>query len=49
MEKMALQQCVRTYSTDSMGSDVVFTEDSYYQAMLKPTEGRKGSTENLHL
>lgn len=49
MEKMALRQFVRTYSTDSMGSDVVFAEDNYYQGMLKSTEGKKGSTENLHL
>lgn len=45
---MALQKFVRAYSTDSMGSDTVFTEESYYQGMLKSTEGKKGSTEHLH-
>lgn len=43
-EKMALQRCIRTYSTDSMGSAAVFTEESYYHGMLKSTEGKKGST-----
>lgn len=49
VKKMALQQYIRTYSTDTVGSDAVFAEDGYYQGMLKSTEGRKGSSENLHL
>ncbi|KAI4904607.1 hypothetical protein NFI96_017295, partial [Prochilodus magdalenae] len=44
---MALQQCFRTYSTDSVGSDGVFTEDSYYQGILKATDGRKDERDRV--
>lgn len=32
----------RNYSSDSVGSDRVFIEDSYYQGMLKAMDHRKG-------
>lgn len=34
---------MRQYSSDSLGSDGVFIEDSPYQGMLKPMDSRKGS------
>ncbi|GAA6092242.1 plectin-like [Tachysurus ichikawai] len=43
VERMSL----RAYSTDSMGSDVVFAEDSYYQGMLKSTEGKKDERDRV--
>lgn len=46
--EMALQQYFRTNSTDSLGSDAVFTDDSYFQGRLKSTEGRKGSVFKKH-
>ncbi|KAL7883790.1 hypothetical protein SRHO_G00014480 [Serrasalmus rhombeus] len=44
---MSLPQCFRTYSTDSVGSDGVFTDDSYYQGILKATEGRKDERDRV--
>lgn len=46
---MAVYQGYRTYSTDSVGSDVVFTEEGLYQGMLKAMDERKGTTEILSL
>lgn len=39
---MAMEQRFRNYSSDSVGSDRVFVEDSYYQGMLKAMDYRKG-------
>jgi hypothetical protein len=39
---MSMQPVYRTYSSDSVGSDRVFTDGYYYQGMLKATDGRKG-------
>lgn len=39
---MAMEQRFRNYSSDSVGSDRVFIEDSYYQGMLKVMDHRKG-------
>lgn len=39
---MAMEQRFRNYSSDSVGSDGVFIEDSYYQGMLKAMDHRKG-------
>lgn len=38
----AMEQRFRNYSSDSMGSDRVFVEESYYQGRLKATDHRKG-------
>lgn len=46
---MAAYQGYRTYSTDSVGSDVVFTEENHYQGMLRAMDERKGTTEILCL
>ena len=32
---MAMEQRFRNYSSDSVGSDMVFIEDTHYQGMLK--------------
>jgi len=37
-----MEQRVRNYSSDSVGSDGVFIEESYYQGMLKSMDHRKG-------
>lgn len=37
-----MEQRFRNYSSDSVGSDRVFVEDSYYQGMLKAMDYRKG-------
>lgn len=42
-----MEQRFRNYSSDSMGSDRVFIEDSYYQGMLKATDHRKGRVGHL--
>lgn len=39
---MAMEQRFRNYSSDSVGSDGVFIEESYYQGMLKAMDCRKG-------
>lgn len=39
---MAMEQRFRNYSSDSVGSDRVFVEDSYYQGMLRAMDYRKG-------
>ena len=44
---MEMEQRFRNYSSDSMGSDRVFIEDSYYQGMLKATDHRKGRVGHL--
>lgn len=44
---MAVYKGYRTYSTDSVGSDVVFTEDNLYQGMLRAMDERKGTAEIL--
>lgn len=41
---MAMEQRFRNYSSDSVGSDGVFIEDSYYQGMLRAMDYRKGSS-----
>lgn len=46
---MAVYQGYRTYSTDSVGSDVVFSEESPYQGMLRAMDERKGTAEILRL
>jgi len=40
---MAVYQGYRTYSTDSVGSDVVFSDESPYQGMLRAMDERKGT------
>lgn len=45
---MAVYQGCRTYSTDSVGSDVVFTEEGLYQGMLRAMDERKGTMEIIH-
>lgn len=37
-----MEQRFRNYSSDSVGSDRVFIEESYYQGMLKAMDHRKG-------
>lgn len=37
----------RSYSTDSVGSDLVFTEENHYQGMLRAMDERKGTAELL--
>ncbi|KAM4630364.1 plectin a isoform 2-T2 [Polymixia lowei] len=44
---MAMQQNFRSYSSDSVSSDGVFIEDSYYQGMLKATECRKDERDRV--
>ncbi|CAB1321217.1 unnamed protein product [Coregonus sp. 'balchen'] len=45
---MSMQPVYRTYSTDSVGSDRVFTEEGYYyQGMLKATDGRKDERDRV--
>ncbi|KAM3858252.1 plectin a [Diretmus argenteus] len=45
---MAMQKSFRTYSSsDSVSSDGVFIEDSYYQGMLKATECRKDERDRV--
>ena len=39
---MAMHHSFRNYSSDSVSSDGVFIEDSYYQGRLKATDYRKG-------
>ncbi len=47
---MAVYQGYRAYSTDSVGSDVVFTDESHnYQGMLRAMDERKGTAEILSL
>ncbi|KAF7658897.1 hypothetical protein LDENG_00006450 [Lucifuga dentata] len=42
-----MQQRFRNYSSDSMGSDGVFTEDSYYQGILKAMDYRKDERDRV--
>ncbi|RXN34431.1 plectin-like isoform X4 [Labeo rohita] len=45
---MAAYQGYRTYSTDSVGSDVVFTDESHhYQGMLKAMDERKDERDRV--
>ncbi|XP_056255783.1 plectin a isoform X6 [Seriola aureovittata] len=44
---MAMQQRFRNYSSDSVGSDGVFTEDSYYQGMLRAMDHRKDERDRV--
>ncbi|XP_071356214.1 plectin a isoform X8 [Trachinotus anak] len=44
---MAMQQRFRNYSSDSVGSDGVFIEDSYYQGMLKAMDCRKDERDRV--
>ncbi|KAL0962606.1 hypothetical protein UPYG_G00342470 [Umbra pygmaea] len=44
---MSMQPGYRTYSSDSVGSDGVFTEDRYYQGMLKAMDGRKDERDRV--
>lgn len=46
---MAVNQGYRTYSTDSVGSDIVFTDEGHYQGMLRAMDERKGTEEILSL
>lgn len=39
---IAMEQRFRAYSSDSMGSDGVFVEESYYQGVLRAMDHRKG-------
>ncbi|CAN9503672.1 unnamed protein product [Ophioblennius macclurei] len=42
-----MERRVRTYSSDSMGSDGVFLEDSYYQGILKAMDSRKDERDRV--
>ncbi|KAM9838534.1 plectin a [Aulostomus maculatus] len=44
---MAMQQRFRNYSSDSMSSDGVFIEDSYYQGMLRAMDHRKDERDRV--
>ncbi|XP_069032366.1 plectin a isoform X12 [Embiotoca jacksoni] len=44
---MAMQQKFGNYSSDSVGSDGVFIQDSYYQGVLKATECRKDERDRV--
>ncbi|XP_070777554.1 plectin a isoform X2 [Enoplosus armatus] len=44
---MAMKPRFRNYSSDSMGSDGVFIEDSYYQGMLKAMDHRKDERDRV--
>ncbi|XP_019910984.2 plectin a isoform X1 [Esox lucius] len=44
---MSMQPGYRTHSTDSVGSDGVFTEEGYYQGMLKAMDGRKDERDRV--
>ncbi|GAA6233264.1 plectin-like [Lates japonicus] len=44
---MAMGQRFRNYSSDSVGSDGVFIEDSYYQGMLKAMDHRKDERDRV--
>lgn len=44
-----MERKFRNYSSDSVGSDGVFIEDSYYQGMLKAMDHRKGSVCHLYI
>ncbi len=45
---MAVYQGCRMYSTDSVGSDVVFTDESpHYQGMLRAMDERKGTAVSI--
>lgn len=41
---MTSKQRYRNFSSDSMGSERVPSDDGYYQGMLKATDGRKGTS-----
>ncbi|XP_060916496.1 plectin a isoform X13 [Labrus mixtus] len=42
-----MEQRFRNYSSDSMGSDGVFIEDSYYQGMLRSMDHRKDERDRV--
>ncbi|XP_044190795.1 plectin a isoform X9 [Thunnus albacares] len=44
---MAMEQRFRNYSSDSVSSDGVFVEDSYYQGMLKAMDHRKDERDRV--
>ncbi|XP_052389492.1 plectin-like isoform X9 [Carassius gibelio] len=44
---MAVYQGYRTYSTDSVGSDAVFTDEGYYQGMLRAMDERKDERDRV--
>ncbi|XP_051981105.1 plectin-like, partial [Xyrauchen texanus] len=44
---MALNQGNRTYSSDSVGSDLVFTEENHYQGMLRAMDERKDERDRV--
>uniref|UniRef100_A0A3B3CK93 Plectin a n=1 Tax=Oryzias melastigma TaxID=30732 RepID=A0A3B3CK93_ORYME len=44
---MSMQQSFRSYSSDSVGSDVVFTEDSYNQGRLRAADYRKDERDRV--
>uniref|UniRef100_A0A671N0I7 Plectin-like n=1 Tax=Sinocyclocheilus anshuiensis TaxID=1608454 RepID=A0A671N0I7_9TELE len=44
---MAVYQGYRTYSTDSVGSDVVFTDEGHYQGMLRAMDERKDERDRV--
>ncbi|XP_051520381.1 plectin a isoform X2 [Myxocyprinus asiaticus] len=44
---MAVFQGYRTYSTDSVGSDLVFTEENHYQGMLRAMDERKDERDRV--
>ncbi|KAM6959380.1 LOW QUALITY PROTEIN: plectin a [Aplochiton taeniatus] len=44
---MSTSQVYRTFSSDSVGSDRVFTEEGFYQGMLKSTDGRKDERDRV--
>lgn len=46
---MAMGQRFRNYSSDSVSSDGVFFEESYYQGMLKAMDHRKGRVSDAYV
>uniref|UniRef100_UPI0037E7B913 plectin a isoform X7 n=1 Tax=Semicossyphus pulcher TaxID=241346 RepID=UPI0037E7B913 len=44
---MAMEQRFRNYSSDSVGSDGVFIEDSYYKGMLRAMDHRKDERDRV--
>lgn len=42
---MAVYHGNRSYSSDSVGSDLVFTDENHYQGMLRAMDERKGTAE----